>query len=88
MPLPHDSRRVPGQLEADRRRLPRGVSHPRAAQGDDLSVLRRRPDRGRPLRPAHPVAGGAARRAGMGARRQRRRRTTWRACASWSRRAT
>ena len=70
-----DSRRVPGQLEADRRRLPRGVSHPRPAQGDDLSVLRRRPDRRRPLRPAHPVAGRAPRRRGMGARTKRRRPT-------------
>ena len=79
-----DPRRVPGQLEADRRRLPRGVSHPRAAQGDDLSVLRRRPDRRRPLRPAHPVAGRAPRRRGVGARRRARSPADMAACASWS----
>ena len=83
-PLSHRARRVPGELEADRRRLPRGVSHPRPAQGHDLSVLRRRPDRGRRASARTSSRWSRAAPPSRGPKEARRCRATWRRCASWS----
>jgi phenylpropionate dioxygenase-like ring-hydroxylating dioxygenase large terminal subunit len=78
----------PRQLEADRRRLPGVVPHPRAAQGHDLSLPSPTASRRRSASARTSARWWGAARWRTGRRRARRCRPRRRRCASWPRPAT